>query len=83
MNAALNFINLVSGNESSSVTDTSFTNCMASCVYMKNSHDITFKTNILYETWVFGVQITLPRILIFQDNLIIGVSGRPSVAEGS
>ena len=58
-------------------------NCKASCVYIKNSRNITFTNNVLYNAYVFGVQVTQVQSLTFTNNLIVGVSDKPTLAAGS
>jgi hypothetical protein len=83
LNAPLTFINSRSGNYTSTLTQNAFVGCSASCVYIKNSHNITFTRNILYSAYVFGAQITLPQYLTFSSNLIVGVTGKPTIPEGT
>ena len=83
LNAPLRFWNTINGNYTSSVTQTTFMNCSASCVYIKNAHNLTFSDNVLYNTYVFGVQITQVLSLTFTNNVIIGVSDKPTMAAGS
>lgn len=82
LKSPLVFYNSIGGNYTSSVTATSFTNCMANCLYIKNSHNITFENNVLYRSYVFGAQVTMAKSLSFQDNLIIGITAKPSFSEG-
>ena len=83
LNAPLRFWNTINGNYTSSVTQTTFMNCSASCAYIKNAHNLTFSDNVLYNTYVFGVQITQVLSLTFTNNVIIGVSDKPTMAAGS
>lgn len=83
LNAPLRFWNSLGGNYTSSVIDSTFTNCGASCVYIKNSQNITFTNNVLYHAYVFGVQIGQTQSLIFTNNLIIGVMDKPTITAGS
>lgn len=67
----------------SSVSATSFVNCKANCIYVKNSQNVTLNNNILYNAYVFGAQLSQIQSVTFTNNLIIGVSGKPTLPEGS
>ena len=82
LNAPLVFYNSKNGNYTSQVTSSSFTYCQAACLYVKNSQNITFTDNVMYRTYVFGAQITTVAGFIFSSNLIIGVTAKPTFAEG-
>ncbi len=57
LNSPLVFLNLL-GNTTSSVTKTSFVNCKANCIYVKNAQFITISNNVLYNAYVFGAQLS-------------------------
>ena len=69
----------------STVTDSSFMGCKAFCVQIDNSQNVTMINNVFYDAWVFGVEVeemTELKTFVFTNNLIIGVSPRPTVPEG-
>lgn len=76
-NSALVFLNTVNGNYTSSVTSTSFVNCMAYCVNLNNANNITMTNNVLYNGWIFGVYAQNMHSFTFTNNLIIGIVDRP------
>ena len=66
-----------------SIIDSSFMNCKAFCSQVDNAAEVTFKQNVFYHAWVFGVEVeaqTTLHTFTFEDNLIIGVTRRPTVA---
>jgi parallel beta-helix repeat protein len=73
------FKNLIGGNYSSLVQSTSFVNCRAFCINVDTSNNITITNNVLYNSWVFGVQVVAMKNFIFTNNVIIGISARPTV----
>jgi len=79
LNSPLVFLNLL-GNRSSLVTATSFVNCRANCIYVKNAQLVTLDNNVLYNAWVFGAQFSQIALVSFTNNLIIGVSEKSSLA---
>jgi hypothetical protein len=83
LNAPLVFLNAQNGNFSSSVTASTFADCQASCLYVKNSNNITFTNNLLYNSYVFGAQVHSTQNLTFERNLIIGVSSKPTLTAGA
>jgi hypothetical protein len=78
-NSPLVFKNLIGGNYSSLVQSTSFVNCRAFCINVDTSNNITITNNVLYNAWVFGVQVVAMKNFIFTNNVIIGISARPTV----
>ena len=82
LDAPLVFHNSLNGNYTSSLSSNSFTYCQAACLYVKNSQNITFTNNVMYRTYVFGAQITTVASFVFSNNLIIGVTAKPTFAEG-
>lgn len=73
----------VLGNTTSKITGTSFINCKANCIYVKNSRNVTFDNNVLYNAWVFGAQFSQIQSVKFTNNVIIGVYEKPTLPEGS
>ena len=78
LNSPLVFLNLL-GNTTSSVTSTSFVNCKANCIYVKNAQFITISNNVLYNAWVFGAQLSQIKSVTFANNVIIGVYEKPTL----
>lgn len=78
LNSPLVFLNLL-GNTTSKVTATSFVNCKANCIYVKNSQGVTISNNVLYNAWVIGAQFSQIKSVSFTDNVIIGVYEKPSL----
>lgn len=78
-NSPLVFQNLINGNRTSLVSKSSFVNCMAFCINVDNANNITITNNVLYNAWVFGVQINAMKSFTFTNNLIMGITGRPTV----
>jgi parallel beta-helix repeat protein len=78
-NSPLVFKNLVGGNLTSKVSKSSFVNCKAFCINVDTANNITITSNVLTNAWVFGVQITAMKYFTFTNNVIIGVTGRPTV----
>jgi hypothetical protein len=66
----------------STVKDSSFTNCQATCIYVLNAQNITITNNVLYNPWVFGLQVSQVQSFTFDNNLIIGVTARPTLPAG-
>jgi hypothetical protein len=81
--SALQFLNVVGGNYSSSITSTSFVNCKAWCVNINNIQNVTFDSNVFYNGWVFGVQAISIKNFVFTNNLFIGITERPTMTFGS
>jgi hypothetical protein len=80
MNAALVFQNV--NTNVSTITKSSFTNCQANCIYALNAKNVSITKNVLYQAWVFGIQVSQIQSFKFKDNLIIGVSERPTLPPG-
>ena len=69
-------------NLSSTVIDSSFMGCKAFCVQIDNAEQVTMTNNVFYDAWVYGVEVeesTTLRTFTFTNNLIIGVTTRPTV----
>ena len=81
-NAPLKFLNAL-GSISSTITDCSFVNCKANCIKIDNAKKITISSNVLYNVWVIGIQADLATELTISNNVVIGVSGRSSMPEGT
>jgi hypothetical protein len=83
--SALQFLNVVNGNYSSTITATSFVNCKAWCVNINNINvkNITFTNNVFYNGWVFGVQAVSITNFQFTNNLFIGIVERPTMNFGN
>lgn len=81
--SALQFLNIISPNYTSTVTATSFINCKAWCVNINNIQNVTFTNNVFYNGWVFGVQAKSITNFQFTNNLFIGIVERPTMAFGS
>ena len=79
--AALRFYNVL-GTKKSTVSASSFMGCKARCLYVKDSQNIDFSNNILYDAWQFSAQMTGIKKFTFNNNLMIGVVDRPSVTVG-
>jgi hypothetical protein len=82
LNPALKFLNLKGGSVSN-INGVSFIGCQASCIRVENSDGLIFKTNVLYDVWVIGLQATITTKLTVTNNLVIGVRGRPTLPEGN
>jgi hypothetical protein len=81
--SALQFLNVVGGNYTSTVTGTSFVNCKAWCVNIDNINGVTFDNNVFYNGWVFGVQAITLKNFQFTNNLFIGIVERPTMSFGT
>jgi len=80
MNSALVFQNVKVN--TSTVTASSFTDCQANCIYALNAQNVSITNNVLYHAWVFGLQVSQIKSFNFQNNLIIGVTARPTLNPG-
>lgn len=80
--SALQFLNILNPNYTSTVTATSFVNCKAWCVNIDNVQKVTFTNNVFYNGRVFGVQAKTIKNFKFTDNLFIGITARPSLPLG-
>ena len=75
-------MNIPSG-DGSNVTNNAFVNCKANCIYMQNVNGTTVNNNVFYKAWVIGVEVNKATYITVHSNLIIGVTGRPTLQEGS
>lgn len=73
------FKNLVGGNYSSSVTDSTFINCKAFCINVATATNVAMSGNVLYKGWVFGLIAADMKDFSFINNLIIGIKSRPTI----
>lgn len=80
--SALQFLNIIQPLYPSTVTASSFINCKAWCVNIDNVRNVSFTNNVFYKGLVFGVQARTITNFQFTNNLIIGISAKPSVAFG-
>ena len=78
-NSPLVFKNLIESNRTSNVIGSSFVNCKAFCINVDIVRNVSITNNVLYNAWVFGVQATGMQHFNFTSNLIIGVTGRPTI----
>ena len=76
------FQSLVGGNYTSVVKSSTFVNCRAFCIKVDTANNITLTNNVLYNAWVFAVQVVKMKSFTFSDNLIIGVDNRPTMTPG-
>lgn len=81
--SALQFLNVMNGNYSSLIKDTSFVNCRDYCVNIDNIMNVTLDNNVFYNGRVFGVKAVTLKNFLFTNNLIIGIIDRPSMAQGT
>jgi hypothetical protein len=72
-------MNTIGGNSSSKVSATSFVNCKANCIYVKNAQNASLDNNVLYNIYVIGAQLTNIKSITFSNNLIIGVYTKPTL----
>jgi len=80
LNAPLMFQNV--NTNVSTITSSSFLNCQANCIYALNAKNITITNNVLYQAWVFGLEVSQIKSFKFNNNLIIGVTERPTLSPG-
>jgi hypothetical protein len=78
-NSPLVFKNLIGSNYTSLVSSSSIVNCKAFCINVDTANNITITNNVLYNAWVFGVQIVGMKSFTFTKNVIIGVNARPTI----
>lgn len=74
LNAPLTFINAQGGTLNSSITDSSFFNCKANCIYIQNSQNITIDNSVFYNAWVIAIEAGAVLSTTITNNLIIGVN---------
>ena len=60
-----------------------FSNCQASCIYVKNSQGITISNNVLYRSYVHHFRMLTSTGIVFENNLMIGVDNQPTLAAGA
>lgn len=82
-NPTLKFLNTWNGNITSSVTTSSFLNCKASCIIIEFGHKINIDRNVFYKVSTIGIEASNVRNTNITNNLVIGVSTRPTLAEGA
>jgi len=82
-NSPLKFLNTFTSTIRSNIKDSSFINCKANCVKIDNAKSITMTGNVLYNVWVIGIQADSVADISISNNVIIGVSGRSSMPEGT
>lgn len=75
--SALQFLNVQ--DYSSLVEKTSFINCKAWCINVDTVKNVTITNNVFYNAWVFGIRALSMVNFEFTDNLLIGVTARPTV----
>ena len=78
-NSALKFLNTWNGNLTSSVTTSSFLNCQASCILIEYGQNINIDRNVFYKISTLGIEANNVRNTTITNNLVIGVSTRPSL----
>ena len=83
LNAPLVFLNNPNSISTSVVTATSFINCKARCIFVKNSRNISIDNNVLYNAWVMGIEALTSNDINITSNIIIGVYDRPTLPPGS
>jgi len=79
---ALVFKDALDESHTSKVIDSSFMNCKSFCTYISNSQGIVLDDNVYFNAWVFAVKVEEDTTLTqfsFTNNLIIGVTNRPTV----
>lgn len=79
-NSPLVFKYNAGGNYTSKVTGSSFVNCKAFCINADTAQNVSITNNVLYNAWVFGIQVIAPKSFTFSNNVIIGVTARPTMA---
>ena len=79
LNAPLKFLNTRNGNYKSKITDTSFLNCKANCIYMENAHNITVSNNVFYNVWVNGIETHSILDVKIDNNIFMGITYRFTV----
>lgn len=72
--AGLQFLNLMGGSTSSSVTFSSIHSCKGTCVGSFNSNSLTFSSNNIFDGMGSGISLSNTRQSLFSNNLIIGLS---------
>ena len=82
MKYGLVFLNSNSGNYTSVLSDNSFHNCQAGCLYIKNSHNISLTNNIFYKGYQYLVQTNTIQYVTFDSNLMIGVMEKYTLLPG-
>ena len=65
------------------MTDSSFLNCKADCIFIQNSENINIDNNVFYDVWVIAVHVVDASDVTITNNLIIGVHDRPTMPEGA
>ena len=79
--ASLRFYNHLGGSKST-VSATSFMGCKARCLYVKDSENIDFSNNVLYDAYQFSAQMKGITKVTYNNNLMVGVVDRPTVTVG-
>jgi hypothetical protein len=72
--AGLQFLNLMGGSGSSSVSYSSIHSCRGNCVGSYNSNSISFSNNNIFDGLGSGISLWNTRQSLFSNNLIIGLS---------
>lgn len=74
--AALQFLNVIGGASTSTIVDSVIANCLAECIAVKNSHNISITNTILYRPKGIGLHLIGSNVksLTFSRNLIVGVA---------
>jgi hypothetical protein len=67
----------------SSISYSSFTNCKAKCISVDTSSNITIDKNVFFSSRVFHVEVLTAQAFKFTNNLMIGVTEKPSLEIGS
>jgi hypothetical protein len=77
--SALQFLNVQNLNYTSLVEKTSFVNCKAWCINVDTVRNVTINNNVFFNAWVFGIRAFTMVNFEFTNNLLIGVTARPSI----
>lgn len=72
--AGLQFLNLMGGSSSSSISYSSIHSCKGVCVGSFNSISISFSSNNIFNGLSSGISLSNTRQSLFSNNLIIGLA---------
>lgn len=77
--SALQFLNVQNKKYTSIVEKSSFVNCKAWCINVDTVRNVTIHNNVFYNAWVFGIRAFTMVNFEFTNNLLIGVTARPTI----
>ena len=76
--SALQFVNLKSNSNVSSVKGSSFVNCHSECINVRYSHNISITNNVIFRARTFGMEVEgFVHSVVFSNNLISSILNPP------